>query len=232
VHHAGKELNFWRAEQNLLATTETGVMRDESALIERIRKGDKALFYELIRPYERSVYLSAYSVLRNQADAEEVVQETLLKAFTHLDQLRENDKFKAWLLLIAVNESRMRRRKDRQYLYESLEEQTMQTEEGEFMPRQFADWRDIPSDVAERKEIKAAVRTALDMLPDKYRTVFVLRDMQHLSVAETATVLGITVSAVKTQLHRARLQMREQLAPIFGKRWTERLPFGKGKNPW
>ena len=89
-------------ERNFLATTETEVMRDESALIERIRGGEKALFYELIRPYERSVYLSAYSVLRNQADAEEVVQEALLKAFAHLDQLRSIDKFKPWLLLIAV----------------------------------------------------------------------------------------------------------------------------------
>ena len=215
-----------------MATTETEVMRDESALIERVRGGEKALFYELIRPYERSVYLSAYSVLHNQADAEEVVQETLLKAFTHLDQLRANDKFKAWLLLIAVNEARMRRRKDHRHLYDSLEEQAMATEEGEFMPRQFADWREIPSDLVERKEIKAAVRSALDTLPEKYREVFVLRDMQHLTVTETAAVLGLTVPAVKTQLHRARLQMREQLAPIFGKRWTERLPFWKGKKPW
>ena len=215
-----------------MATTETEDMRDESALIERVRGGEKALFYELIRPYERSVYLSAYSVLHNQADAEEVVQETLLKAFTHLDQLRANDKFKAWLLLIAVNEARMRRRKDHRHLYDSLEEQAMATEEGEFMPRQFADWREIPSDLVERKEIKAAVRSALDTLPEKYREVFVLRDMQHLTVTETAAVLGLTVPAVKTQLHRARLQMREQLAPIFGKRWTERLPFWKGKKPW
>jgi RNA polymerase sigma-70 factor, ECF subfamily len=219
-------------EQNRLATAETEVLRDESALIERICAGEKALFYELIRPYERSLYLSAYSVLHNQADAEEVVQETLLKAFTHLDQLRENDKFKAWLLLIAVNGSRMRRRKERQHLSEFLEEQTMETEEGEFMPCQFADWRDIPSDIAERKEIKAAVRSALDALPDKYRAVFVLRDMQHLTVAETAQVLRLTIPAVKTQLHRARLQMREQLAPVFGKRGIERLPFWKGKSPW
>lgn len=215
-----------------MATTETEVPRDESALIERIRGGERALFYELIRPYERSVYLSAYSVLHNRADAEEVAQEALLKAFSHLDQLRSTDKFKPWLLLIAVNEARMRRRKYRQHLYESLEEQTMETEDGEFMPRQFADWREIPSDLVERKEIRAAVQKALDALPEKYREVFLLRDMQHLSVTETATILGLTESAVKTQLHRARLQVREQLAPIFGKRWTERLPFWKGKNPW
>ena len=108
----------------------------------------------------------------------------------------------------------------------------METEEGEFMPRQFADWREIPSDLIERKEIRAAVRKGLDALPGKYREVFVLRDMQHLTVAETATILELTVPAVKTQLHRARLQMREQLAPIFGMRWTDRLPFWKGKNPW
>jgi RNA polymerase sigma-70 factor, ECF subfamily len=215
-----------------MGTTKTEVTRDESALIERVRGGDKALFYELIRPYARNVYLSAYSVLHNQADTEEVVQEALLKAFTHLDQLRSTDKFKPWLLLIAVNEARMRRRKDRQHLYESLEESAMETEDGEFMPRQFADWREIPSDLVERKEIRVAVEKALETLPEKYREVFVLRDMQHLSVAETATVLELTVPAVKIQLHRARLQMREQLAPVFGKRWIDRLPFWKGKNPW
>jgi len=135
-------------------------------------------------------------------------------------------------MLIAVNEARMRRRKEHQHLFESLEEQTMETEEGEFMPRQFADWREIPSDILERKEIRTAIQNALSSLPEKYRDVFILRDMQHLSVTETAQVLRLTIPAVKTQLHRARLQMREQLAPVFGKRWIERLAFWKGKNPW
>lgn len=220
------------AEHTLLAAGLDGQSeRDETALIERIRKGEKELFHELIQPYERSVYLSILSVL-HQSDAEEVAQEALLKAFTHLDQLRSTDKFKVWLLLIAVNDARMRRRKEHRHLYDSLEEQTMETEDGEFMPRQFADWREIPSDIVERKEIRTAVQRAVNTLPEKYREVFVLRDMQHLSVTETAEVLGLTIPAVKTQLHRARLQMREQLAPVFGKRWIERLPFWKGKNPW
>jgi RNA polymerase sigma-70 factor, ECF subfamily len=221
------------AEHDLLAADiDEQLIRNEAALIERIRKGEKELFHELIQPYERSVYLSAYSILRNQSDAEEVAQEALLKAFAHLDQLRSTDKFKAWLLLIAVNEARMRRRKEHQHLFESLEEQTMETEEGDFMPRQFADWREIPSDILEKKEIRTAVQNALNTLPEKYRDVFILRDMQHLTVTETAQVLRLTIPAVKTQLHRARLQMREQLAPVFGKRWIERLPFWKGKNPW
>ena len=100
------------------------------------------------------------------------------------------------------------------------------------MPHQFADWRDVPLEVFEKKEIRGAVQKALDGLPQKYREIFILRDVQHLSVAETAKVLSLSTPAVKTQLHRARLQMREQMTPVFGKRWSDRLPFLKGRKPW
>jgi RNA polymerase sigma-70 factor (ECF subfamily) len=208
------------------------VESDEANLIRGVRAGRKELFYELIRPYERAIYLTAFSILRNQADAEEVAQETMLKAFSHLDQLRSDEKFKGWLLLIAVNEARMRRRKDHQHLFESIEDEAVETEEGDFMPHQFADWREIPSEALDKREIRSAVQKALDGLPQKYREVFVLRDVQHLSVEETSKALGLSTSAVKTQLHRARLQIREQLVPVFGKRWSDRLPFLKGRKPW
>jgi RNA polymerase sigma-70 factor (ECF subfamily) len=208
------------------------VESDEANLIRGVRAGQKELFYELIRPYERAIYLTAFSILRNQADAEEVAQETMLKAFSHLDQLRSDEKFKGWLLLIAVNEARMRRRKDHQHLFESIEDEAVETEEGDFMPHQFADWREIPSEALDKREIRSAVQKALDGLPQKYREVFVLRDVQHLSVEETSKALGLSTSAVKTQLHRARLQIREQLVPVFGKRWSDRLPFLKGRKPW
>ena len=211
---------------------ESQIESAESELIERIRKGEKDLFYALIQPYERSVYLTAYAVLRNPADAEDAAQEALLKAFAHLDQLRSNEKFKGWLLLIALNEARQRRRRDHQHLYESLDAEPIETEDGDFTPQQFADWREVPSETLERKEIRASVRKALESLKLKYREVFVLRDMQHLSMADTAQVLGISAPLVKIHLHRARLQMREQLTPMFGKRWIERLPFFKGKKPW
>ena len=206
--------------------------RDEAALIARIRAGEKRLFHELIRPYERAVFTVAYSILRNSADAEEVAQEAMLKAFANLAQLRADDKFKGWLLQIAFNEARMRRRKERKHLYESLDDGEQESDEGEFMPRQFADWRDIPSEVLEKQEIKQAVAQALLELPDKYREVFILRDMEHLAAEDAARVLGLSVAAVKTRLHRARLQMRERLAPSFAKRWTDRLPFRKGASPW
>jgi len=217
---------------NLSAQPQISVERNEAALIARITAGEKALFHELIRPYERAVYMAAYSVLRNPADAEEVAQETLLKALLNLHQLRTEDKFKGWLLQIAYNEARMRLRKDHRNLYEPLQGEATDNPEAEFMPRDFADWRDIPSEVLEKKEVRQAVAQALQTLSEKYRQVFLLRDVQHLSVEETARVLGISKPAVKTQLLRARLQMRELLAPVFRARWSDRLPFWKGRKPW
>lgn len=205
---------------------------DEAALIARIRAGETSLFLDLIRPYERSVYLLAYSVLKNQADAEDAAQEATLKAFQHLDQLRSESTFKGWLLQIAMNEARMRRRKNRAHLYESLDEAGAESEEGDVMPRQFADWREIPSEALERKELREQLTKALYDLPEKYREVFLLRDVQHLSEKEAAEILGISVAAAKARLHRARLQLREQLTPIFKKRWSDRLPFLKGVKPW
>jgi RNA polymerase sigma-70 factor (ECF subfamily) len=219
------------AAPNPLPALNNAVERDEADLIRSICRGQKDLFHELIRPYERGIYLAAFSVLHNQADAEEAVQEALLKAFAHLHELRSDEKFKSWLFLIAVNEARMRRRKNHQQLFEPIDDEANESEEG-FMPRQFADWRDVPSEVFEKKQIRIAVQKAVDSLPPKYREIFILRDVQHLSVAETAKVLGLSTPAVKTQLHRARLQMREQLAPVFGKRWSDRLPFLKGRKPW
>jgi len=216
----------------LAAGASRGFEMDEPTLIGRVRAGETSLFLDLIRPYERSIYLLAYSVLKNQADAEETAQETVLKAFQHLDQLRSNTSFKSWLLHIAMNEARMRRREGRAHLYESLDEGAEETEEGEILPRQVADWREVPSEALERKELRDQLNQALYDLPEKYRQAFLLRDVQHLSEKETAEILGISVPAAKIRLHRARLQLREKLTPVFKKSWRDRLPFLKGEKPW
>jgi RNA polymerase sigma-70 factor, ECF subfamily len=209
---------------------------DEGTLLVRIRAGEKRLFHDLILPYERGVYLTAYSVLHNEGDAEEVAQETILKAYTHLGELRQDVTFKAWLLRIALNEARMRRRKNHSQLYEPLEEEESNNSNNEsfgtFSPGPLVDWREVPSESLERKEIRQAVARALRTLPAIHRDVFVLRDVQELGVEETAKVLAISVAAVKTRLHRARLQMREALTPIFRLRWHDRLLFRKGTKPW
>jgi RNA polymerase sigma-70 factor, ECF subfamily len=205
----------------------------EPILIQRIMAGEKDLFHDLIRPYERGAFLLAYSILRNQDDAEETVQQAMVKIFQHLAQLTERDRFKQWALRVIENEAKMYRRKRRQHLYESIDQNSMEASDDKpFYPKQFADWRDLPSDAVEQKEVREAVGKALAALPDIYREVFALRDMQHLDVAETAEVLGIGESAVKTRLHRARLMLRETLAPSFAKPRISLWERWKGSNPW
>ncbi|HET8888689.1 MAG TPA: sigma-70 family RNA polymerase sigma factor [Candidatus Angelobacter sp.] len=203
----------------------------ELALMERVCSGEKHLFYELIQPYERSVYIAAHSVLQNEADAEEVAQEAFLKAFSHLSTFRKESKFSTWLIQIAINEARMKRRKDRKGLYESIDQQNTD-DEGDYFPRDFADWREIPSEALQRNELRQALQKALASLDEKYREVFVMRDIQNVSIAETALALGITEASVKTRLLRARLQMRDALAPGFDGAWKVGDGSWKKVRPW
>jgi len=202
----------------------------EQALIRRVQNGEHDKFYELVKPYERRVYTAAFSVLRNVADAEEVAQEAILKAFANLRQFRSESRFSTWLIQIAVNEARMRRRKDHPEIMEPIGEYT--DEEGTYTPRDFADWREIPSEALERNEIRKLLLEALASLGAKYREVFVMRDIQHLSIEEVADSLGISQASVKTRLLRARLMLRDLLAPRINQRWFSRVPFEKGTKPW
>ena len=203
----------------------------EGQLIDRCLSGDHEAFYELMRPYERAVYFAAMGVLGNPADAEEVAQEAVLKVFNNLCKFRREAKFSTWLIQITINEARMRLRKDRGHLYESIDEQKTD-EEGDYRPKDFADWRDIPSEELQRKELREALRRAMASLDPKYREVLVLRDVQHMSIIETAQVLGISEGLVKTRLLRARLQMRDALAPGIDGSWTTGRAEFKKVRPW
>jgi RNA polymerase sigma-70 factor (ECF subfamily) len=187
----------------------------ESFLIHRVINGEIECFYELVRPYERAIFLAALSLVRNEADAEDIVQEAVLKAFKGLRSFRQEAKFSTWLIQITLNEAKMRLRKDRRHLYESLDD-GQRSEDGDYVPKDLADWREIPSEALEQKELREALIKALNSLPEKYRTVFVLRDVQKLSIAETVQALGISEASVKTRLSRARLKMRDALAPSLG----------------
>jgi RNA polymerase sigma-70 factor, ECF subfamily len=191
----------------------------EQALIERIKAGESELFYQLIEPYQRAVFSAAYSVLGNEADAEEVAQEAFLKAHSRVDQFRGECKFSTWLVQIAVNEARLRRRKDRTTLHNSIDE-GYYDESGEYFPIDFADWREIPSDALEHKELKTALSRAIACLKPMYREVFILRDVQGLNIRETAEALGLNEGLVRTRLLRARLQMRDALAPGYDGSWV------------
>jgi RNA polymerase sigma-70 factor (ECF subfamily) len=203
---------------------------DEQSLIARICKGEPSLFATLVKPYERRVYATALALLRNDADAQDVAQEAILKAFANLRQFRGESKFSTWLIQITVNEARMRQRKQRADLFEPIAE--LQEEEGAYTPRDFADWREIPSEALERSEIRGLLAKALASLAQKYREVFILRDVEQISIEETAEVLNISIASVKTRLLRARLMLRDILAPDLANGWFSRAPFGKGSKPW
>ena len=202
----------------------------EQELIRRIQGGEPEKFYELIRPFERRVYAAAFAVLRNQADAEDAAQEAMLKAFANLRQFRGEARFSTWLIQIAVNEARMRRRRDHADMVEPIGER--EDDEGVYTPREFADWHEVPSEALERREVRDLLLEALASLGSKYREVFVLRDVQHLSIEEVSETLGISTASVKTRLLRARLMLRDLLAPKLTGGWFSRLGFQKGNKPW
>jgi RNA polymerase sigma-70 factor (ECF subfamily) len=184
----------------------------EAEMISRILAGERELFYELIKPYERTIFITAYSVVRSEADAEEVAQEAMLKAYRALSSFRGDCKFSTWLVTIALNESRMKLRRARQGAEVSLEE-LVDDSDGDFTPAVLTDWREIPSEALDRKELRDMLQRTLGELPLMYREVLVMRDVRGLNIAEASELLGISHGMVKTRLFRARLMMQKLLAP-------------------
>jgi RNA polymerase sigma-70 factor (ECF subfamily) len=202
----------------------------EAVLIGRIRGGETELFYELIRPYERRVFVIAFTILRNEEDAEDAAQDAFLKAFKHLGQFRSESRFSTWLIQVAINEARLRQRKSHLEIMRPIEDK--ENEDGTYTPHDFTDWREIPSEALERKEIREKLVAALASLAQKYREVFVLRDVEHMSIEETAQALGISAGAVKTRLLRARLMLRDLLSPGLEGIWVSHSQIPKGTKPW
>jgi RNA polymerase sigma-70 factor (ECF subfamily) len=186
----------------------------EKELITRIISGETELFHELIRPYERMVYLSILTMLRNDQEAEDAAQEVMINAFRYLKNFRGDAKFSTWLVTIAMNEARQRLRKAKAAQLESLDEEK-EDREGDFTPAVLTDWREIPSEALEKKEMRQKLREAVEQLPPIYREVLVLRDLEELNQEETASALGINVALVKVRLHRARMMLQKMLAPYL-----------------
>jgi RNA polymerase sigma-70 factor (ECF subfamily) len=185
--------------------------RDEAQMIAKILAGDSQLFHELIRPYERRVYVMALSFLHNEADAEDTAQEAFLKAFRNLSSFRGEAKFGTWLVSITLNEARSRIRSRNTMKMESLDEPP--DDHGPTSPYLLRDWKEIPSEALERKEVRLLLEQAITGLPLIYREVFQLRDIDQLSINEAAAALGISIAAVKVRLHRARMMLQKKLAP-------------------
>lgn len=180
-------------------------------MIASVLRGESELYHDLIRPYERSVFRMALSFMKNEADAEEVVQEAFLKAFRKLSEFRAEAKFSTWLISITLNEARSRLRRKSAVPMQSLD--APEDEGGHVSPALLRDWREIPGEALERQEVRHMLRRAIEGLSPIYREVVMLRDVEELSIEQTASTLEITSSAVKVRLHRARLMLQKVLAP-------------------
>ena len=185
--------------------------RDEAEMVAAILAGDKELYHRLIQPYELSVYRMALSCMKNETEAEDVAQEAFLKAFRKLASFRGESKFSTWLISITLNEARRRLRRQNTVRMESLDEPP--EEGGKVSPALLRDWREIPSEALERREMRVLLQGAIGQLSPIYREVLVLRDIEELSVEETASALAISISSVKVRLHRARIMLQKELAP-------------------
>ena len=185
--------------------------RTESEMIAAILGGEIQLYHELIRPYERSVYVMALSYMKNEADAEDVAQEAFVRAFRKLSSFRAESKFSTWLISITINEARTRLRRQALVRMEPLDQVP---DEGKTVsPALLLDWREIPSEVVEREEVRNLIQRAVEQLPDIYQQIFLLRDVEELTISETAEALNISIPSVKVRLHRARMMLQKQLAP-------------------
>ena len=193
-------------------TTTTEVF-DETPLVDRARSGDTAAFTELVNRYERKIFRLAKHITQNDEDAEDVLQETFLKAYSHLDTFQGQSKFYTWIVRIGVNEALMKLRKRKSSRTVSLDEPTDTGEDT--MVREIAVWEENPEQKYSRDELREILDKAVDSLKPAFRTVFVLRDIEEMSTEETASALDISIPAVKSRLLRARLQLREKLTKFF-----------------
>ncbi len=186
---------------------------DEAILVAQAKAGKVAAFEELVNRYERNIFRLAQHITQNREDAEDVLQDAFLKAYTHLGDFQGDSRFYTWLVRIAVNESLMRLRKRKPGRTLSLDEY-VETED-DLMPRELADWGDTPEQVYAQTELQSILATAIDSLEPAFQTVFLLRDVEHFSTEETARMLQLSIPAVKSRLLRARLKLRQRLDKVF-----------------
>ncbi|HLH04046.1 MAG TPA: RNA polymerase sigma factor [Bryobacteraceae bacterium] len=196
---------------------------DEASLVARAKAGDANAFSELVRHYDRRVFRMAKQITQNDDDAEDVLQEAFLKAYTHLDDFQGNSKFYTWIVRIAVNEALMKLRKRRSDRSVPLDE-PIDTGEDE-VAREIAVWDENPEETYSREELAELLDEAIQSLKPAYRTVFILRDIEELSIEETAEALGLSISAVKSRLLRARLQLREKLTRQFKRKGDDAFAY-------
>jgi len=198
---------------------------EDRQLVERAQAGDFAAFESLVGKYERRVYHLAVRIVGRSHDADEVVQQTFLSVIEKLKGFRQEARFSTWLTRVATNHAlALLRQRRRRQTVPLAEDRSADADEAPPHPEYIARWRETPEQIASRRETRRILDAALDELDEKYRLVFLLRDVEGLSTAETAETLGISVANVKVRLLRARLMLRERLTREFGDEATRLFP--------
>jgi len=211
----------YHEQRLMIVSSQAGI--DETPLVAQAREGNALAFGELVKQYEGKIFRLAQHVTQNREDAEDVLQETFMKAYEHLDQFQGNSKFYTWIVRIAVNQALMKLRRRKTDRSVSLDE-TIDTGE-DTVVREIAAWGEDPERRFSREELGSILDSAIQSLEPPYRSVFVLRDIDELSTEETADVLGLTVPAVKSRLLRARLQLRERLTRFFKRKGDDAFAY-------
>jgi RNA polymerase sigma-70 factor (ECF subfamily) len=198
-----------------VSETRTSSGTDETALLERLRAGEAAAFEEVVRENSPRMLAVARRMLRQEDDAEEVVQEAFLSAFRGLDRFAGDSRLSTWLHRITVNAALMRMRTRRRRPETPIDDLLPRFLEDGHHAEPPAAWRWTGEELLQRKEAREAVRAGIEKLPETYRNVLILRDIEELDTAEVAEMLHITTGAVKTRLHRARQALHELIDPIL-----------------
>lgn len=185
---------------------------DDLQLVQAAKEGDIHAFDELVKRHERQMFRIAYHLLHNREDAQDAVQEAFLKAYQKLVQFQAKAKFSTWLGRITVNEALTKLRREPVY-WSSLAEDSR--DESEILPKEVVDWAPNPEVLYNTSELRAILEKNLRRLKPRLRTVFILRDVEGLSLEDAAQTLGLTVAAVKARSWRARLLLREWLGHYF-----------------
>ena len=219
----GPAAGWYSGPETGMQASNGGVGFDEAALVERARGGDDAAFEGLVEQYQRKIYRLARNITQNDEDAEDVLQDAFLKAYTNLEKFHGDSKFYTWIVRIAVNEALMKLRKRRGDKMVSLDEEIELGEEA--VTREIAVWDGDPEQTYSQEEMRKLLDEAIQSLKPTFRSVFQLRDVEELSTEETAEALELSIPAVKSRLLRARLQLRERLTRQFKRKGDDAFAF-------
>lgn len=211
-HRAASTAATTASERPSREESSSSGVESDLALVARLQAGDKTAFREIVRRHQDKVYRLALRLTRDESRAQDAMQDAFLQVYRKIGQFQEQSAFTTWLYRITVNAALMRMRSEKRHRESSLEEASPRYSEQGEIAEPVDDWSAAVDDDAGNRELAKYAQIAIDELPDTYKSVFVLRELEEMSTEDVAQILDLTIPTVKTRLHRARLALRKALA--------------------